>query len=170
VSKIKPCGYCEQPIPYRGPRRLAAAKYCSVACMRAAERERNARNGTGRLTKACEVCGAEFSYYASVRPQAAYCSQSCKSIGHGRKMTGRILYGKNSPSTFRKAIRAKFLDRCAICGWAEGPCDVAHIIPGAGDAPENVTMLCPNHHRMYDRGLLPEAEIRRTRVSVLREG
>jgi 5-methylcytosine-specific restriction endonuclease McrA len=139
--------------------------------MRAAEQERNARNGTGRLTKACEICGTEFSYYASVRPQAAYCSRSCKSIGH--KLTGRILYGKNSPSTFRKAIRVKFLDRCAICGWDEAPCDVCHIVArkhGGENAYDNVLMLCPNHHRLFDCGRIPVDAVLAARPNCLPGG
>jgi predicted restriction endonuclease len=102
-----------------------------------------------------------------MRPQAAYCSMSCKSTGHSRKLTGRILYGKNSPSTFRKAIRAKFLDRCAVCGWDEAPCDVAHIVPGVHEF-ENVVMLCPNHHRLFDRGQISPDEVRAARVTILR--
>jgi predicted restriction endonuclease len=76
-----------------------------------------------------------------------------------------------SPSTFRAMIRREFHDRCAICGWDETPCDVAHIEArknGGYDSIENVTMLCPNHHRKFDLGLIPVALIRSARENVLR--
>jgi predicted restriction endonuclease len=75
-----------------------------------------------------------------------------------------------SPSTFRRMIRPGFIDRCALCNWAEAPCDVAHIVArkaGGTDDLENVVMLCPNHHRMFDLGLIPAEEIRTARTNCL---
>lgn len=46
--------------------------------------------------------------------------------------------------------------KCQICGW-DGPCDRAHIIPkskGGTYKSNNVLILCPNCHRLYDYGLL----------------
>jgi len=45
---------------------------------------------------------------------------------------------------------------CSRCGWV-GPCDRAHIIPkklGGTYASENIRILCPNCHRLLDRGLI----------------
>jgi 5-methylcytosine-specific restriction endonuclease McrA len=165
----KPCLHCGNPVPDRGPKRVAAAKFCSNACKFAAQRARSALDGTGRLTKACEVCGTKFSYYASVRPQAAYCSASCKSTGHSRRLYG-VLSPSGKGSTYRKGIRGKFLDRCALCGWNEGPNDVAHIVArkdGGANTFENVIMLCPNHHRLFDSGQIAVEAIRAARPNCL---
>jgi predicted restriction endonuclease len=78
------------------------------------------------------------------------------------------VYGR--AATFRKAIRTKFLDRCAICGWDEAPNDVAHIVAkkdGGDDSLENVVMLCPNHHRLFDRGEIPVADIIAARLAIV---
>lgn len=41
--------------------------------------------------------------------------------------------------------------KCFKCGWGEASCDVHHIIPkkvGGTDDPNNLTVLCPNCHRV----------------------
>lgn len=167
----KLCLHCSAPIPSRGPAKDAKRIFCSRECNFAYQRARSRENGTGRLTKNCEVCGIEFSYYASVRPQAAYCSASCKSTGHSRKITGRIQASFGDRSTFTKSMRRFFYDRCAICGWDQAPCDVCHIEArkdGGEDALDNVVMLCPNHHRLFDLGRIPVDQIREARQTILR--
>lgn len=166
----KTCLFCDGPIISRGPARDAKVIYCSRACLRANEQRRNREAGRAPITKPCEECGKLFTYYASMRPNAAYCSQACKGRGNGRQLTGRIQNKFHRNSTFRKSMRRFFHDRCSICGWDEAPCDVAHIVSrkdGGDDALDNVTMLCPNHHRMFDLGLIPVSEIRAARGSVL---
>lgn len=87
-------------------------------------------------------------------------------------MTGRRrVTAYTSPNTFRLMIRREFLDCCAICGWDEAPCDIAHIEArknGGADAFENVTILCPNHHRLFDMGKISVGVIRQTRENVLK--
>jgi predicted restriction endonuclease len=87
-------------------------------------------------------------------------------------MTGRRRVSTySSPSAFRKMIRSRFIDRCAICGWVEAPCDVAHIVArknGGTDDLENIVMLCPNHHRLFDLGKVGMAEVRAARSRILR--
>lgn len=165
------CLHCSGPIASRGPKRDAAVKFCSRNCAFGNRRAQSAADGTGRLTKDCETCGTPFTYYKSVRPLAAYCSMSCKSIGHSKKLTGRILDVYGRAATFRKAIRTKFLDRCALCGWDIAPNDVCHIVArknGGKNVAENVVMLCPNHHRLFDRGLIPVERVLAARPKCLR--
>jgi len=67
--------------------------------------------------------------------------------------------------------RRAFAPRCAICGWAEAPCDVCHIVAkksGGSDSLDNVVMLCPNHHRVFDRGMITADAVRRAREGTLR--
>jgi len=58
---------------------------------------------------------------------------------------------------FSEAIRSVY-DRCAICGFQyDFILDAAHIIPvseGGQDTYENGLGLCPNCHRMFDKGLI----------------
>jgi len=67
-----------------------------------------------------------------------------------------------------------YLYKCAVCGWhlpyktpdgknqPQGGCDVHHITPhseGGADTIENLILLCPNHHKEADTGLLSKATI-----------
>lgn len=151
--------------------------FCNNPCKFAWQRQPgNAPNYKGVVqTATCQApgCGQVFSYRPSVRPNAEACSPACRSALHSIKMTGRrpangIYSGKES---FRISARREFHDQCSLCGWNEAPCDVAHIISrkaGGDDSLGNVTMLCPNHHRMFDCGLIPVEKIRQARESVLR--
>jgi len=161
---------CGDPVADRGPKRVARAKFCSNACKFAYQRAVNIENGTGRLTKTCEVCATPFTYYRSVRPNAAFCSLSCRSIVHSGKLKGRIQEVFKDRATFTKSMRRFLPSECAICGWGEASCDVCHIIArkaGGPDLLENVVMLCPNHHRMFDCGLIPVEDVRQARATWL---
>lgn len=72
----KSCLLCGGPIISRGPKRDAAAIYCSRQHRIDHHKMVSAAEGRGLLTKTCENpdCGKEFTYYASMRPQATYCS------------------------------------------------------------------------------------------------
>ncbi len=58
---------------------------------------------------------------------------------------------------FEEAIKSVY-DRCAICNFQyDYIIDAAHIIPvakGGMDTYDNGLGLCPNCHRMYDKGLI----------------
>lgn len=166
----KTCLHCGGPITSRGPKRDAAAIFCGIACRGAYSKAQSIAEGKIVNTN-CETCGKPITFYASMRPQGAYCSQSCKSIGHSKKMTGRPPSPFSTGSTFRKSVRRFFYDRCAICGYDRLPNDVCHIIDscdGGEDTIDNVTMLCPNHHREFDRGLISIETIYETRLAILR--
>lgn len=174
----KTCRQCSGPIPWReGQGARNKAMFCGQKCRLVWQRNPvNSPNYKGaKLTATCQApdCGKTFSYYPSVRPNARACSNACRHVLHSVKMTGRRpnngIY--TSPTSFRISIRIEFHDRCGLCGWDEAPCDVAHIIPrknGGADTLDNVTMLCPNHHRMYDLGLIPEEYVRASQVLVLK--
>lgn len=166
----KSCLHCDGLIESRGPKRDAAAMFCSIACRGAHQKAQSVAAGKIISTN-CETCGTPITFYASMRPKGAYCSISCKSIAHSARITGRIQDEFHRNSTFRKSMRRFLHDRCAICGWAEAPCDVAHVVgrgSGGANILENVTMLCPNHHRMFDCGLISVEEVRATRANVLK--
>lgn len=52
--------------------------------------------------------------------------------------------------------------KCCLCGWDEANVDLAHLIPhleGGSCSFDNIVPLCPNHHRVYDRGLSREVHM-----------
>ena len=64
---------------------------------------------------------------------------------------------------WRMALIRTYRDRCMICGWDKAPCDCHHIEPKGKNGKhtlENGVILCPNHHRLANLGMLtPEALI-----------
>lgn len=61
----------------------------------------------------------------------------------------------NSQRKFRH-IYERFEGKCLVCSFT-AVVEICHIKPrylGGGDEPGNLLLLCPNHHSMFDRGLL----------------
>lgn len=53
-------------------------------------------------------------------------------------------------------IYEKYGGKCAVCSFDE-VVEIHHIVPKRAhgtDDPENLILLCPNHHAMADRGML----------------
>lgn len=47
-------------------------------------------------------------------------------------------------------------EKCIVCGFDEIT-EVHHIVPqshGGTDEPDNLVLLCPNHHALADRGMI----------------
>jgi putative restriction endonuclease len=62
---------------------------------------------------------------------------------------------------FRCAVRRAYEGRCASCGFSfEGALDAVHIVPWRDSSPEmrlspaNGLLLCTNHHRLFDTGMI----------------
>lgn len=69
-----------------------------------------------------------------------------------------VLTRKNGPSLCKKCRQNPPV--CLVCGF-DRCIDRAHIVPIAKGGPGvswNLFPLCPNHHRLYDRGLLTKDE------------
>lgn len=115
-----------------------------------------------RIPVECTICGVIATFTPSRAPSVRYCSLKCKDIGQQRILTGRrnVLVWKST--AFRGLVRKLLVDRCVLCGWDETKNDVCHIVArkdGGDDVIENVVMLCPNHHRLYDSGRIERSEI-----------
>jgi hypothetical protein len=71
--------------------------------------------------------------------------------------TDRGRYRKgNSEAYWRKYFQRKYKG-CQHCGWDKDVCDVAHIKSrkkGGEYIEKNLLYLCPNCHRLYDKGKL----------------
>jgi hypothetical protein len=112
--------------------------------------------------KVCEQCGNVFSKRKTESVKVflckRFCSKECHDEHQRRKkpVEGWIYLDTKSGWT---RVRRYFGNRCVICGWDEVNCDIAHIEPGKGNLIENLILLCPNHHRMYDRGKITLKEM-----------
>ncbi len=62
-------------------------------------------------------------------------------------------------------IYEKYKGKCAVCSFDE-VVEIHHIIPrrlGGDDDPDNLILLCPNHHSLADKGMLSIKDINRVR-------
>lgn len=148
------------------PSQIKRRKTCSKECF-GKWRSLHPKGKTWK-TKKCEVCGKEFHFYPDRRPNRSerrFCSNKCRGVGisldakRKRKVYFSKIFGNHR--NFRRRLRyylQEFSDgRCEICGWNAATIDICHIIPrkeGGEATLANVVFLCPNHHRMYDEGLI----------------
>lgn len=114
-------------------------------------------------TKNCIVCGKAFTFYSKRRKAAKYCSKACKIIAQIRNKENNLAskYLNKSARSFRRVwgpkLRKIWGNECMVCGWDEAPTDICHIVPvkdGGANTIDNIVLLCPNHHRMFDLGLI----------------
>jgi hypothetical protein len=65
------------------------------------------------------------------------------------------------PTAILTDIKAEAHQGCAICGHMDNG-EVAHIDPVAtslNNSPDNLILLCPNHHTKYDYGFKPSSNL-----------
>jgi len=147
------CAVCRQPFrPNTRRQRL-----CSIAC-RTAWLTMNPPNESKRVLVECAICGTQVARkLCEVQTSRdAACSRRCQYILVANKLRGR-----NISEPKRLALRRDGA-RCRICGF-DTMVEVHHIIArrhGGPDTLDNLITLCPNHHTMADRGLIPVEELR----------
>lgn len=115
---------------------------------------------TGEPMTKCKECGFETK-------NEVFCSVKCSCIWNNTNaMTknSRIKQGKNNGMGLKtpenifdvsSRTKVKILGRlgvgCSNCGWNSAACDLHHIIPkrlGGTNSHDNLTILCPNCHRL----------------------
>lgn len=145
------CQYCnaehyvEQKEINRG-----GGKYCSLKC---AATHSNTTRRYHNLKCQNPECSKLFT---SKNSKSKYCSKRCCSKNN-RATVGKTYCTRSVLSNRVRKLIGDSNFKCFICGWNESTCDIHHINPrcskGTND-PNNLTVLCPNHHRLADRGLL----------------
>lgn len=118
------------------------ARFCSLSC------SSSSRKNKYTYERTCIYCQQVFiSGYA----EAKYCSKVCRMRNY-RKMQKSV---ELSPKTLQRVLGGL---PCEICGWTEATRDIHHIIPvaeGGKNLLNNLIVVCPNHHRMMHRNLVP---------------
>lgn len=131
------------------------------------------------ITQVCQKCGSEFTYISYGGGKRKYCSASC-ARRKDTSNTYKRLSDNNHKGALAAEIIARYGGRCAICGWrateelithnghtqkAYGN-EIHHIIAvkdGGKATEDNLLLLCPNHHKQADLGLIPLDELRNYR-------
>ena len=142
------CAVCRQPFRPKTRRQ----QLCSIPC-RSAWIAMNPPHERERVLVECAICGTQIAHpLHQVRAgRDAACSRRCRDILVANKLRGR-----NISEPKRLALRRDGA-RCRICGF-DILVEVHHIIPRRQRGPntlDNLITLCPNHHTMADRGLIP---------------
>ena len=68
----------------------------------------------------------------------------------------RLKRNRGVPVAIRRKLLEKYDHACAACGVKDDvvPLELAHLVPtyaGGESSEDNLTILCPNCHRTFDR-------------------
>lgn len=127
------------------------------------------------ITKLCAYCGNTFTYEGKGNPRK-YCSYNCqrKATTNNRNHKHKDRLKEYSHKGYMsKALIFLYEGKCAICGWrateeliktskgieyAHGN-EIHHIKPvrdGGTAGFDNLILLCPNHHKQADMGIIDQ--------------
>ena len=166
VDKSRVCEFCGKVFEYTDKN----SKYCSSSC--AASVNNTLSPKRKRLNKkTCERCGerrtGKSPYCKSCLKEITYEASRSKTLG---ELKASHRYGNHKYTEVRTQAR-EFIKRLGVsrecevngCGF-DVYLEVCHIIPITSfpeDTPitkinsrENLLLLCPNHHKLLDKGLL----------------
>ena len=127
----------------------------------------------GRILQ-CPVCQKEFSTNGH---RIKYCSFSCARKADVGNTIKRI-DDTNRKNKLAYSVYERYNFSCAICKWQATPDiitvnnqkqvargnEIHHItaVKDGGEAKEdNLILLCPNHHKQADLGILTKDELRK---------
>ncbi len=158
------CGYCDKP--------TSNPKYCSLSC----SGRSNGRTAPRRkLEGSCADCGI------LIRKSLKYCG---KCFGEKSRINNTLGDYINRPGNkgkhpswrfgevraFARTVNRKRPKSCQHCGYSTH-IEYAHIKPLSSfpltaklsevNGPENILILCRNHHWEFDHGLLNISDIGR---------
>lgn len=69
-------------------------------------------------------------------------------------------------SSLRTACERVYGRACLTCGWDKDALDIAHVNPGQHSV-RDVVLLCPNCHRLFDRGKVSRADVLKRQADAL---
>ena len=127
--------------------------------------------------KKCDICGKPIP---DTRTSNAtrYCSGKCARKAEASQSMKRITNRAKNINKVAHAVYEAYNAKCALCGWqateetiavngkiqyAHGN-EIHHITPlrdGGEETSDNLILLCPNHHKQADLGLITKEELRK---------
>ena len=160
ASKVcEQCGAVFHKPLNRGKSPWERRRFCSRACRDASFKR--------RAYFTCEGCGEQVETVPSRVSTRRFCARCNDKFAH-RPLC--LASGKRLGGDSKNRLMAGgfYRDKCEICGFDR--CYVlAHIIrPKDGGTMDsnNILTLCPNHHYLFDRGLLTKLEYAQIRERV----
>jgi hypothetical protein len=149
-----------------------SGKYCSRSCANSrilSEEQKKKlsekltlKHSKNRITRNCLTCNKEIS--STEKRNKKFCDLDC---ANKRKMVDPLR--RDSITTIWSMsgrTRCKLLKRmgkgCSRCGWNEAACDLHHVRGkkiSNPNADTNLTLLCPNCHRLFHSGKIGENDV-----------
>jgi hypothetical protein len=178
TAKVYSCEFCRVDFT-RKASGTAHVKhhYCSSVCAARAcsESWKTMKDGISEkgIPVTCQQCKVVFHALPYIASKRKFCSQECSNIfrfgrpgiPHGdRNVEGEQnpnYRGTNNKTTARQVALRHYPPVCMICGF-DVVVSVHHVLArrhGGGNDPENLAVLCPNHHAMADRGLISRDDL-----------
>jgi 5-methylcytosine-specific restriction endonuclease McrA len=163
------CATCGTPIQRKQSEIRSDKQYCSRRCAgigitNTVYKAANQRRRGTTKPKECQICHRSFMVVASIYARTRFCSKECRhkaqSIERHGAANGNYKHGRNQASARAMAMRY-FAPKCIVCGW-DISVDIHHVIPkskGGINTPDNLAVLCPNHHRMAGLNLISTDEL-----------
>lgn len=132
------------------------------------------------ITRECAYCGTAFTYESGGGRARKYCCYACQrkaTINSRNAKHPEKLSEYNQKGYMSGEIINLYGGKCAICGWkmceeiiktdtgyqyARGN-EIHHITPvreGGTSGFDNLILLCPNHHKQADAGILDRETLR----------
>jgi len=158
------CAHCGKQFERRDAEaKRTGMKFCSSQCAGTVSGGKASRTHPGKsYMKKCEWCGTEFKVLAS-KPRK-FCCRKCndmaRSTMYGGENNPNYRHGQNQTSAGYTA-RKRYDSKCILCGF-DVVVQIHHIVPkneGGTNEPENLAVLCPNHHAMAHKGLISRDEL-----------
>ena len=146
------CKRCH--LPHEGT--YGNGTYCSDACRRRTKQY---------VWRTCKTCLVEFEVPVDGKE---YCSHKCYKAApaevrlrvHNQKWNPTSIWDVSS-RTITKILKRMNVG-CSRCGWKEATCDIHHIRGKQIDNPHahtNLTILCPNCHRLFHAGIIGPSDV-----------
>jgi hypothetical protein len=121
------------------------------------------KSGEQRVLPFTEIDGAP---HIDDKELQAYCEYLREPWSLPKKGTRPLI-----PSYIREDVSAESHFGCAICGAMDHG-EVSHIDASAetyNNSPDNLLLLCPNHHTKYDLGFAPASNVNKEVIRAAKE-
>lgn len=160
-------------MPYKRREATCQREECAVTYMKGHAKQ-----------KYCTISCAVTTQHRMMKDSSDYVEYREKNAAHLRSMNANLdkkawseKIGKASrrsknvipnnifecSSRTRIKILARLDVSCCVCGWKEDTCDLHHIEGRNINDPHNhtnLTVLCPNHHRLCHKGKIPRESLK----------
>ncbi len=153
------CLFCNKTFyPAISETKRGNGKFCSLSCICHYRNKHYLVRTIKTETKICAFCHKKFQHIP-YRNIGKFCSLSCLNNSQRGKQPGHPQ--QNIRRKLKEIAFKEYGEKCEVCDYSLSV-DIHHLIPrseGGTNDMENISVLCPNHHREYHIGLLTKEDI-----------